>query len=273
MVDNKTDASGIGVLSLYVIEGSVVAFILTRALALQGNAFALAATATATVVLALWAGGWPTYARMKELDADAAQRALHPGSTFRGRMPPSGAAGALWSAARYTVGALFAAERALYEKTRVVFRPPLAAAWFVAGACAVVFLPRCAPPPQAEAPVADVDPAPPPLPVETDPYACPKGTEKRGAAPPDGHELWCERDGHKDGPYRKWFDDPGERLAIQGAYVDGKRDGMWRAWYSSGARKNEGAFKDGAPDGHHLGWNEDGKKILDVTYDNGKEMR
>src|SRR4051812_37718162 len=125
MLDKKPDAPGVGVLSLYVLEGSIVCVVVTRALALHGYALELASAATAAVVLLLWAAGWPTYARMQELAADAAQRALHPGSTFKGRAPPRGIAGAFWQIARITVGALYAAHAALYRKVSIAFRPPL----------------------------------------------------------------------------------------------------------------------------------------------------
>lgn len=273
MVEKKkaSDVSGLGVLSLYVIEGTIVAIAVTRGAALVGPGLMAGAGGVAAVMLVLWATGWPTFVRVKEIERDAAQRAAHPGSTFKGRMPPRGAAGALFGIGRVSVGVLFAAHHAIYEKLSIVFRPPLAVVWLVVGGALVMFLPTRAPPEQ-KLPTAVVDDKPLVEQV-VDRYACPVGAEKVGAPPPEGHELYCDRAGTKHGPYRKWYDDAGERLALEGNYVDGDRDGVWKAWYSSGRQKNEGTFKKGTPDGHHLGWNEEGKKILDVTYEDGKEVR
>ena len=96
MTEKKTNGvSGLGVLSLYVVEATIVAIAVTRGLSLVGPGLMAGAGAVAAVTLALWAAGWPTYVRVKEYEKDAAQRAAHPGSTFKGRMPPHGAAGAL----------------------------------------------------------------------------------------------------------------------------------------------------------------------------------
>ena len=271
----QPEPSGVGVLSLYAIEAALVALVVTRALPIasvqHGPGLAAAAAAVAAVFFAFWATGWPVYVRALEYRRDDEQRRLHPGSTFRGRMPPMGPVGVAWKIATPTVGALFGAHNALYEKAAPALRPPLAIVWLAVGVAAVALLPTRAVVEEKKAVVVDDAPiAPPP---EKDPYACPAGAEKKGAPPPDGKELWCESDGKKNGPYRKWHDDASERVAVQGSYKDDKRDGMWRSWYSSGQLMDEGAFIDGKPDGHHQAWNERGKKILDTTYDNGVEMK
>jgi hypothetical protein len=274
-MSKKAEASGAGVLSLYVIEGAVIALIVTRALALHGNGLVAGGGAVAALFFVMWGAGWPVYGRAQEYASDAEQRRAHPGSTFKGRMPPSGAMGALWKLASGTVGALFGAHRALYDKASIAFRPPLFLAWMLAGVAAVAFLPTRKGADDAttvKKVVVDETPIATAL-ADKDPYACPQGTEKKGAPPPAGHELWCEAGGKKNGPYRKWFDDASERLQVQGGYKDGNRDGMWRKWYSSGRVAEEGAFKDGKPDGHHQAWDESGKKIEDTTFDNGVEMK
>src|ERR1043166_9578131 len=120
MTEKKTNGvSGLGVLSLYVVEATIVAIAVTRGLSLVGPGLMAGAGAVAAVTLALWAAGWPTYVRVKEYEKGAA----HPGSTFKGRMPPHCAAGALWAVAKATVGVFFAAQNAIYEKLSIVFRP------------------------------------------------------------------------------------------------------------------------------------------------------
>src|SRR2546423_8812275 len=126
----KVQGSGVGVLRPFAIGATVVALIIPRALPFasvqHGPGLAGAAAAVAAVFFALWASGWPVFVRAEEYKRDDEQRRLHPGSTFRGRMPPMGAVGAVWKLAKATVGALFGAHNALYEKARPAFRPPLA---------------------------------------------------------------------------------------------------------------------------------------------------
>lgn len=112
----------------------------------------------------------------------------------------------------------------------------------------------------------------------SEPVACPRGTERRGDAPPDGFEQWCEgkdASGHglREGPARVWYDDGGVwiersfkagepdgayverhrngKRAREGAYVRGRKIGTWRLWFESGQLEEETEWRDGSAHGGH----------------------
>ncbi len=105
---------------------------------------------------------------------------------------------------------------------------------------------------------------------------CPKGAERRGDAPPDGFEQWCEAPdayGHsrRHGPARTWYDDGAPwveqsfadgivdgpflerhrngRPAREGTYVRGRKVGRWRVWFESGVLEEESEWQDGVAHG------------------------
>lgn len=105
---------------------------------------------------------------------------------------------------------------------------------------------------------------------------CPAGTERRGDAPPDGFEQWCEgRDGfgrpRREGPARTWYDDGGIRLeetfkggeldgpfverhrngkpAREGTYARGRKAGTWSVFFESGVLEERSQWRDGAAHG------------------------
>ena len=113
------------------------------------------------------------------------------------------------------------------------------------------------------------------------PLACPKGTERKGDAPPDGFEQWCEgRDGfgypRREGPHRTWYDDGGVwvektfregelegpfveryrngKAAREGTYARGRKVGTWRVFYESGALEERSEWRDGAAHGGFASW-------------------
>ncbi len=71
---------------------------------------------------------------------------------------------------------------------------------------------------------------------------CPPDTDQVGAEPPGGGVVWCEDgDGHKQGPYRSWYDS-GE-IEEEGQYQDGKRVGIWRFFDEKGELKGTRTFQ------------------------------
>jgi hypothetical protein len=81
---------------------------------------------------------------------------------------------------------------------------------------------------------------------------CPAGTERRGAAPPEGSEEWCEgKDAagvpRRDGPARTFYEDG--RVWIEESYRDGKLDGRFVEYHRSGAKAREGAYAVGRKTG------------------------
>jgi antitoxin component YwqK of YwqJK toxin-antitoxin module len=114
-----------------------------------------------------------------------------------------------------------------------------------------------------------------------EPLTCPKGTERKGDAPPEGSEQWCEahdRNGfpRREGPYRAWYDDGGTwvektfrdgelegafverhrngKRAREGVYARGRKVGTWRIWFESGALEEESEWRDGAAHGVFAAW-------------------
>ena len=101
---------------------------------------------------------------------------------------------------------------------------------------------------------------------------CPAGDRMRGAAPPKGQELWCEKivDGKpvKDGPFIVYGDNG--RKMIQGTYRDGVQEGEWTMWYQSGQQSAVDHYHDGQQNGLHVSWFANGQKALKGNYRDGK---
>ncbi|MGH7841607.1 MAG: toxin-antitoxin system YwqK family antitoxin [Steroidobacteraceae bacterium] len=104
------------------------------------------------------------------------------------------------------------------------------------------------------------------------PLACPAGTILKGAAPPKGRELWCEKlvDGKpvKDGWFIAYADDGGK--LIEGSYRDGVQEGEWTTWYENGQRSAVDHYHRGLQDGVHVSWYANGQKALAGTYRAGR---
>ena len=74
---------------------------------------------------------------------------------------------------------------------------------------------------------------------------CPAGTLQRGAAPPEGHRVWCEtEDGVSHGPFRAWYPSGGKKS--EGAFVRGEAHGEWVTWYEGGKLRSRGSYEHGA---------------------------
>ena len=74
---------------------------------------------------------------------------------------------------------------------------------------------------------------------------CPKGTRLRGAAPPKGTHVWCEKDG-------------------------GVRHGPATTWYSNGRKASVGRYRAGVFSGDWELWSEDGSEHLRQRWSGGK---
>jgi hypothetical protein len=101
---------------------------------------------------------------------------------------------------------------------------------------------------------------------------CPPGAQLMGQPPPQGQEIWCEKnvDGKpvKDGIFIL-FRDNGHRM-IEGYYKDGKQNGKWTLWYENGQKKSIDHYKDGVQDGEHIGWYSNGQLAAKGMYRNGQ---
>jgi hypothetical protein len=118
------------------------------------------------------------------------------------------------------------------------------------------------------------------------PLACPAGTERKGAAPPDEYEEWCEGKDvagqpRREGPARSWYDDGGihveesfraglrdgrfverhrnGKIAREGSYAAGLKVGIWRIAFESGAPEEESEWLDGVAHGRYRAWWPGGK--------------
>lgn len=77
---------------------------------------------------------------------------------------------------------------------------------------------------------------------------CPEGTARRGAAPPEGFEEWCEGEDaygrpRRHGPARTYYDDGA--LWIEERWEAGQRHGPFLELHRSGAKAREGTFARG----------------------------
>jgi antitoxin component YwqK of YwqJK toxin-antitoxin module len=130
------------------------------------------------------------------------------------------------------------------------------------------------------------------------PLACPPGAERRGAAPPEGFEEWCEgKDplgrARRHGPARTWYDDGalwteeafaeglrdgpflelhrnGER-ARAGAYARGDRTGRWVVYWTTGAVEEESEWRGGARHGRFVAYWPNGKPRTEGRHCGGAQ--
>jgi MORN repeat variant len=104
------------------------------------------------------------------------------------------------------------------------------------------------------------------------PKSCPDGAELKGAPPPDGTEIWCEKDVGgvpvKDGVFVV-YNLNGSRM-IEGYYDNGKQTGEWTMWYSNGQRSSVDHYTDGLQNGLHTSWYANGAKAIEGEYRDGK---
>lgn len=98
---------------------------------------------------------------------------------------------------------------------------------------------------------------------------CPEGTEAKGAAPPEGSELWCESKGKREGFYGKWYE--GGQRQIEGAYQEDQKAGVWTEWHGNGQIKSETTWFGGVKDGAYRHYFEDGTPASEGTYSDDRE--
>lgn len=130
------------------------------------------------------------------------------------------------------------------------------------------------------------------------PLACPAGTERRGGAPPDAFEEWCDgkdpagqprregparvyyddgrvwveerfREGRRDGAFVEWHRNG--RKARDGAFVEGRKTGTWRVFHESGAPEEESEWRDGVPHGRFISFWRGGGKRTDGRHCGGAQ--
>ena len=102
--------------------------------------------------------------------------------------------------------------------------------------------------------------------------SCPDGAELKGAPPPQGTEIWCEKevDGVpvKDGAFVV-YNLTGTKM-IEGNYHDGKQSGEWTMWYNNGQRASVDHYTNGVQNGIHTSWYVNGSKAIEGEYRDGK---
>jgi antitoxin component YwqK of YwqJK toxin-antitoxin module len=131
------------------------------------------------------------------------------------------------------------------------------------------------------------------------PFACPPGTERRGAAPPEAFEEWCEGKDpaggppRREGPSRSYYDDgslwieatwrAGQRhgafvewhrggaRAREGTFTEGRRSGRWMTWWPSGQVEDQGEWKDGVPHGRFVSFWPTGKPRTEGRHCGGAQ--
>jgi antitoxin component YwqK of YwqJK toxin-antitoxin module len=130
-------------------------------------------------------------------------------------------------------------------------------------------------------------------------FACPAGTEHRGAAPPEGSEEWCEAadpaggPARREGPSRTYYDDGAPWVeatwraglrhgrfvewhrngvkAREGVFADGRKSGRWTTWWDSGRLEEEGDWRDGVPHGRFASFWPTGKRRTEGRHCGGAQ--
>ncbi|HZH03884.1 MAG TPA: hypothetical protein VEY30_08880, partial [Myxococcaceae bacterium] len=73
---------------------------------------------------------------------------------------------------------------------------------------------------------------------------CPDDARPLGAAPPQGHEVWCQLpSGLKHGRATRWYA-TGQK-AEEGEYRNGKKNGRWIEWYENGGERARTEWRKG----------------------------
>ncbi len=131
-----------------------------------------------------------------------------------------------------------------------------------------------------------------------EPKGCPAGSDRRGAAPPEGYEEWCEGKDPagrpwREGPARTYYDDgqvwieegfhEGLRhgpfvewhrnrvKAREGAFARGLKTGRWTVWWSSGALEEESEWREGMPHGRLTAYWSTGKRRIEGRHCGGAQ--
>lgn len=130
------------------------------------------------------------------------------------------------------------------------------------------------------------------------PLECPRGTERRGAPPPEEHEEWCEGkdaagNGVREGPARTWYDDGAPwieqrfraglregpylerhrngKVAREGAFAAGQKVGPWRLFYESGRPEEASEWRAGVAHGRFLAWWPGGARKIEGRHCGGAQ--
>jgi len=102
--------------------------------------------------------------------------------------------------------------------------------------------------------------------------SCPDGAELKGSPPPEGTEIWCEKEVGgvpvKEGIFIV-YNLNGDRM-IEGNYHDGKQTGEWTMRYNNGQRASVDHYTNGVQDGEHISWYANGSKAIEGQYRDGK---
>jgi antitoxin component YwqK of YwqJK toxin-antitoxin module len=123
--------------------------------------------------------------------------------------------------------------------------------------------------PSAAAPNTEVDDSSPDSEWWTRGTPCPAGAELKGAAPPAGKAVWCEKDGRPHGPKTTFFPS-GQREATR-TYYQGKALGRFVVWNESGTLAEEGRYRNDALEGHYVRHYKSGAKELEGDFHAGKQ--
>ncbi|MBL63430.1 MAG: hypothetical protein CMI30_08475 [Opitutae bacterium] len=76
------------------------------------------------------------------------------------------------------------------------------------------------------------------------------------------------KDGEKDGPYIKWFENGQEES--KGKYEAGEKEGIWTSWHEDGQMKEKGTYKGGEKEGVWTKWHKNGQQAEELHYLVGK---
>jgi len=100
--------------------------------------------------------------------------------------------------------------------------------------------------------------------------ACPPGATLKGAAPPKGDSVRCERaDGTSHGRYLQWYEKGKRREQCE--YADGRLHGVWFSWYENGSLAAKGRWQDDLLDGMWTWWHPNGRKAAEGEWRDGRQ--
>ena len=100
------------------------------------------------------------------------------------------------------------------------------------------------------------------------PSACPQGYDEKAGPQPD--TLWCLQRGGKKAVFLQRYPETGGRVRQMCRFTEGRPEGDFEGWHRNGKVWLKGVFLAGKPDGKWLQLDEQGQKVADGEYRDGR---
>jgi hypothetical protein len=100
------------------------------------------------------------------------------------------------------------------------------------------------------------------------PSACPAGHDEKPG--PQADSLWCHQRGSDKAVFLQRYPEAGGRIRQMCRFTAGRPEGAFEGWHPNGKVWLKGSFLSGKPDGMWLQLDEQGQKVADGEYRDGR---